>query len=591
MSQLLGKPDHSLACSSAPKRSPGPSMPCKPSNLKKRSLVHRGNVNGRRKVPVNTRAMPLRDAPTNFDSVSVCGRFEGQSRCSAMAPNGLAWTGETNGSIVIRLAPSGVEVGRIEPISDSAVLVMVNVGGSIWAGYADGAIRIFDHATHKVLRESTQHTAAVYAMCAADGFVYTGGADWKVYQWMSADLHYSRIYYGHRSAVRSLTTYMDQASGRGYVVSGSDDGTIKVWEAATAKTYGITTRDGGCVATLEKQGRCFMSVLVLEDTAELWAGSEDSAIHVCELNTMTFTNIITAHRAPVVALQKVEETVWSGSKDGAIAITNRFSKAIVYRASQSPARSSAAAGMQRFAMSILPVTRSVVCNVWATAAGGSWQCWNFTLSDGVKSRGNKASVFMPGKKLLRSRTQRSSRAGPRRCRNRCSGAFDTSDHSRSRSVSAPPENRDEELRESVARLRRTVAVLLADPEAVQFGNGSRTNLSGDLAHRNEARNADDEDDGIPLDAVAESIRNDHRADTQKEVQRLQTALAVEMRKSAELRAELEKMRTSPEAITARGAKKVSRRTASPAMAEAQAEANAMEGRSGMSGSPATEKLA
>ncbi|KAG5506142.1 hypothetical protein GH5_05825 [Leishmania sp. Ghana 2012 LV757] len=569
MPQPVEKPDHSLAWSSAPKRSPGRSMPRKPSNLKKRSLVHRGNINGRREVPVNTRAMPLRDTP-NFDSVSVCGRFEGQSRCSAMTRNGLAWTGEKDGSIVIRLAPSGVEVGRIEPIGGSAVLVMLNVGGCIWAGYADGAIRIFDHATHKVLRESTQHTAAVYAMCAADGFVYTGGADWKVYQWMSADLHYSRIYYGHRNAVRSLTTYMDQASGRGYVVSGSDDGTIKVWEAAAAKTYGTTTQDGGCVATLEKQSRCFLSVLALEDTAELWAGGEDSAIHVCDLNTMTFTNIITAHRAPVVALQKVEETVWSGSKDGAIAITNRFSKAIVYRASQSPASSSVAAGMQRFAMSILPVTRSVVCNVWATAAGGSWQCWNFTLSDSVKPHGNKASVFMRGKKLLRSRTQRSSRAGPRRRRSRRNGAFDTSDHSRSRSVSAPPENRDEELRESVARLRHTVAVLLADPEAVHFGNSSGTYVSGDLTHRNEARNADDEDDGIPLDAVAEWIRNDHRADTQKEVQRLQTALAVEMRKSAELRAELEKMGTSPEAITARGA---------------------MEGRSGMSGSPATEKLA
>ncbi|KAG5479461.1 hypothetical protein LSCM1_04724 [Leishmania martiniquensis] len=548
-------------------RAPVASMPRKPGNAKSKGTLsaHRRNGSG-------------------CDGVTVCGRFDGQSRCSTMALNGMAWTGERDGAIATRLTPSGMEVGRIKPNGRSMVLVIANVGDCIWVGYSDGAIRVFDHATHKLLRESTQHTAAVYAMCAAGDYVYTGGADWKVHEWEAADLRYSRMFYGHRSTVRSLTTYLDQQGGHRYVVSGSDDGTIKVWKAATTRTSRAKTEGGDCVATLEKQGLCILSVLVLDDTAELWAGSEDSAIRVWDLCTLAATNIIRAHRAPVVALQKVDETVWSGSKDGAIAVTNRFSKEILYRATQPLARSRAAARTQRFAMSILPVTHSFFCNVWTTAADGSWQSWDVSLSGGAKQSADKACVLMRGRQPLQSRKPRSSRGGRHRGDHASRGAVDANKYKRSRSASALPENRVQELRESVAQLRRTVAALLADSADVHPDNGSGVNDTGDVVNRYEAQNAggvDDDDGGIPLDAVAESIRDDYTAEAQREVHQLQAELAVERRKSAELRTELEKMGKGPHLSAAEGAK-VSGRTESPAMSDAPAEANARERHGGQS---------
>lgn len=528
------------------------------------------------------RSLSHRSALTICDSVSVFRRFEGQSRCSAVALDGTAWTGETDGTIVIRLVPSGMEVRRIASIGRAAVLVMENVSGSMWAGYSDGAIRVFDYVTQKVLRQSTQHTAAVYAMCAAGGYVFTGGADGKVYQWMTEDLHYSHMYYGHRNAVRSLTTYTDPKSGCRCLVSGSDDGTVKVWEATVANTNGAPRKDGGCVYTLDGQGRCVLSILVLEDTAELWAGSEDSAIRVWDLSSMTVTTVITGHRAPVATLQQVGDTVWSGSKDGAITITNRFSKDIVHQASQPPVSSSASAGGQRWSVSILPVTRSVVYEVWATAVDGSWQCWNFTVPKGVKSYVKEAEVLKGGGCPSHTRPQRLSRVSQRCSHNVRSGSVNAYSKNGSRSASAPAHSSDDKLRESVAQTRHTVALLLA---------GSKVHQGNGFAHRSEAVNVGIvDDDDIPLDDVAESIRNDHTAETQKELQLKQAALAKEREKSAELRAELEKMCKDPVAIAEEGAANTFRRTDSLVIGDVQAKTNAMERQSGTLGSPTTEKL-
>ncbi|KAG5505774.1 hypothetical protein JKF63_05110 [Porcisia hertigi] len=416
-----------------------------------------------------TPEIQLRRTPNVSDCVTVSNRFEGRSRCSAVAPNGTVWTGETDGSIVIRLAPSGVKLSRIEPFGSTAALVIANVSGRMWAGYSDGAIRVFDHATRMVLLTSRQHTAALYAICDADGFVYTGGADWKVHEWDATDLHYSRMYHGHRNTVRSLTTYIDEKSGCRYIVSGSDDGTVKVWDVAAAKIGGTQKPEGGCVATLEGKGRGVLSMLVFEDTGELWVGCEDSVIRVWSLHLLTTTAVVTAHRAPVVTLQRVGEAVWSGSKDGAIAITDRLTKNVFHQASQPPARGSTTAGTQRVKMSILPVTRSLVYNVWATAEDGSWLCWNYAIPNDEHSYVAEPSLFTNEHHPFHSRQQR---RPPHMSESRShtirSGASDAHHH-------------NEALRECVAQTRHNVAALLTKPTDVTFHRAALCQPWRDLA--------------------------------------------------------------------------------------------------------------
>jgi hypothetical protein len=505
-------------------------------------------------APANIRALSKRNVMTVCDSVSVAGRFGSQSRCSAVAPDTTVWTGEADGSIVIRLAPSGMEVSRIQATGRAVVLVLANVSGRMWAGYSDGAIRVFDHDTQKVLRESTQHTAAVYAMCAADGFVYTGGADWKVYQWEADDLHFCRMYHGHRNNVRCLTTYKDPESGCRYVVSGSDDGTVKVWDTSVAVSPmkkaacgANAEKDAGCVATLDGQGRGVRSALVLEDTAELWVGSEDTAIRVWDLYSMTITSVITAHRTPVVTMQRVEETVWSGSKDGTIVITNRFSKDVVHQATQPPTSSSSGGLQQRFNMSIQPVTRTVIYNVWATSADGSWQCWNFTAPEsGAPYTEDEAAVTYPeGHYLSQSRNRRSPHTSQRRSSSARATSAATADAHHNSHQSSTMREDDAELRESVARTRRSVAELLTEPAEVTLNNGR----GAAAASADVDAEAQDEDD-VPLEVVAESIRNDRAEATKKDVEHQLAALEKEMKRAEKLREQLRKLGQDPVAVAA-----------------------------------------
>lgn len=525
----------------------GPSASTK--KPKKSKVVHRADITPADDAvpsqPANMRALSKRNITAICDSVSVASRFEGHSRCSAVAPDTTVWTGETDGSIVIRLAPSGVEVSRISQMGRAAVLILLSVNGRMWAGYSDGAIRVFDPSTQRVVHESTQHTAAVYAMCAADGFVYTAGGDWKVHQWEADDLHFRRMYHGHRNNVRCLTTYKDPESGRRYVVSGSDDGTVKIWDASTAalpvKKASAKGEDTSCVATLDGEGRGVLSMLVLEDTAELWVGTEDTAIRVWDLYSMTITAVITAHRTPVVTMQRVEETVWSGSKDGTIVITNRFSKDVVHQATQPPTSSSSSNNsgpQQRFNMSIQPVSRTVVYNIWATRADGAWQCWNFTAPEtGAPYEEKGATVAYPESHYLsQSRHRRGSSA-----RGTTTAASRDASVGGGNEAARGADEEDAELRESVARTRRSVAELLTEPAEVTLNNGD------------SRKGNDDDDDDVPIEAVAESIRNDRAADTQREMERRQAALQKATERAERLRTQLKGLGLDPATVAAAAA--------------------------------------
>ena len=102
---------------------------------------------------------------------------------------------------------------------------------------------------------------------------------WKFGARMSATLG------GHLEGVNALAVLEG-----GRLASGSDDGTVKIWEQAT----------GACVATLEEHEICVWSLAVL-DGGRLASGSEDGTIKVWELAT----------GACVATLEGHEDWVWS----------------------------------------------------------------------------------------------------------------------------------------------------------------------------------------------------------------------------------------------------------------------------------------
>lgn len=483
-------------------------------------------------APVSLRSLSKIHVGAISDTVTASRRFSGNSRCCAVAPDGTAWTGEVDGSIVLRLVPSGAEVVRIPPSGRATATVIERVAGSMWVGFSDGAIRVFDVETQQQKQESRQHTAAIYAICTVGDSVYTGGADWKIHQWEAADMNHRRMLSGHKNSVRCLTPYRDPESNRWCLASGSDDGTVKIWDTQASPPRSVKSaaaeaeREGRCIATLDGQCRSVRCLAVWQDTAELWVGSEDTVIRVWDLYSMTVMAVITAHRAPVVSLQQVEDSVWSGSTDGTVAVTDRYSKDLIFRAAQPP--TSTGVGL-RDVMVIAPVSRTIIHNVWTTAADGSWQCWAY------KTEESSVATTMPcmvnfSQPVSSIRTARNGSASVRRETSTRRAGSESMKEVSSAVLDGDGNNDNGELRESVARTRRSINTLLAESADCGF-------VSFNMENGNESEDA-------PIDAFVASIRDDRRAELAKEVSQCKIQVAQEEKKAERLRTKLAKVQNA-----------------------------------------------
>ncbi|CAD2221045.1 WD domain, G-beta repeat, putative [Angomonas deanei] len=441
------------------------------------------------------------DNQITSDSISVTSKFDGNSRCIALGINGTAWTGEADGTITVRMAPLGYEIGKIDAYGRATVLTLLKSRGKMWAGYSDGAIRAFHLDNMSVLFESTKHTAAVHTLCEAGGFLYTGGADWKVYQWDADDYHYERMLAGHKNNVRCLVSYTDPETGKLRIASGSDDGTVRVWDPAQPTAT-------ACIAILETE-KAVLSILSMQDSAEMWTGCEDGVIRIWDLETLNCTMAIQAQRAPIVTMRQVEDTIWTGAKNGTMVILNRLTKSVAHETSQPPSTTTSG---PRFTMALMPVQRTLVHNVWATTADGQWQCWSCIYPEsGVLGEEEEFDVVAGPQSVSRRSRRASSLAGtPAKARQAPRPAADDEDENLSPEEQERRE-RDRELRQSVARIRQSVVE--------QINESSMAAES----YNDAEEVADDEDEDpaatVDINKIEKSIRRDREEDLQRSTTR------------------------------------------------------------------------
>ncbi len=113
---------------------------------------------------------------------------------------------------------------------------------------------------------------------------------------------------GHSDSVRAVAFSSDSK----YVVSGSKDNTIKVWEFATANVLHTLTDHSNSVNT----------VTVSSDGRYIVTGSDDYTIKIWELATANVIHTLTGHSNPVnaVALSSDDKYIVSGSYDNTIKV-------------------------------------------------------------------------------------------------------------------------------------------------------------------------------------------------------------------------------------------------------------------------------
>lgn len=454
------------------------------------------------------------------DTMSVTNRVQANSRCIALGDDGTVWTGEADGSIAIRLPPLGDEVERIPGEKNrlgrtSTVTVLHRVDGNMWAAYSNGTIKIFATEPNSsgqisIVQEHRQMTSVVNAICEVGRHVCSAGGDWKVYLWDRDDLRYGRLFYGHANSVRALAGYVDPDTEEDVIISGSDDGTVKFWNP---RAPAQSERDVACIATIEMPARSGVwSMAVLEDTMELWVGCDDGALRVYDLYSKTCTAVIEGHTAPVVALRQIDDNMWSGSKTGTLLIASRFTKDVVNVVRQPVASRAAAGGVGPCSICIQPVQRTIVNNVWVTGTDGAWQCWSQLSPESVV--GGTAPRTYAGVNVCAESEEVSMMMAPGP-----SAAAKVTSAKDVPMIVAPPADKDETLRDTVASLRRRTVHTLeqsgrrsrpSSPGANSL-NTSQGNVTAALvATRNteidDAAAAADE--ATRLDRIEASIRRD-----------------------------------------------------------------------------------
>lgn len=266
------------AAEAAPAAPPlgAPSPPARvPSAAKRRPL-------GRRKPMSATAQRAAERAPSQLSSVSV--------RCAVLVGSEVWAVARDSGSILIYDAASAALLDTVLCLHETIVAMAAaaprprSCAPAVWAGTDSGSLLLFDRLG-QLLREVTRlHAGAVQAIAVqpapaaprggarAGGLVVTGGSDRRlcVYSSAAGPERGGCYYHGHTGGVRCVLLL------GAHVWSGSDDGSVRVWDLAHAVFH--LAQAEACVATLRgERGAGVRALLALGPSAVL-AASEDGCL-------------------------------------------------------------------------------------------------------------------------------------------------------------------------------------------------------------------------------------------------------------------------------------------------------------------------
>jgi hypothetical protein len=162
------------------------------------------------------------------------------------------------------------------------------------------------------LRTMTGHTSAVTGVAySPDGkFVLSGSDDKTLKLWNVADGKEVRTFIGHRGAVTGVTYSPDG----GAAASGSADGTVRVWDVATGRQVRTTENLGWKVSAVAFSPR---SNLVA-------SAADDNQVTLWRLPNLERAHVFAGHgwRVTSVAFSSNGKLLLSGSEDDSIKLWN-----------------------------------------------------------------------------------------------------------------------------------------------------------------------------------------------------------------------------------------------------------------------------
>ncbi|RNC45538.1 hypothetical protein TcCL_NonESM04684, partial [Trypanosoma cruzi] len=299
-------------------------------------------------------------SPTSerWDKTLSTYSITGTARSVEYGGNLRVWTAEMDGRILIRAAARGEILFEASARESAFCTVLRKVSArQIWAAFSDGFIRCYNSINGNMEHEFVQHDGAVRSLASSpvSDYVYSGGDDWKVYQWSKSRCTYIRLFSGHSNGVQcvlvvpgttnagavyatedileendeegtienSLPSGDDGELKDEFVLSGGDDMTIKVWDPMAPLQ--IET-DEACLATLRGHSGSVRAIEIHPRSGYLWSGGDDCTIRVWNWYSDETRRCVATlrgqHSGPITSIAYIAPRMWSSGKDGFVVVWN-----------------------------------------------------------------------------------------------------------------------------------------------------------------------------------------------------------------------------------------------------------------------------
>ncbi|XP_074222841.1 WD repeat-containing protein 86 isoform X1 [Camelus bactrianus] len=180
---------------------------------------------------------------------------------------------------------------------------------------ADCTIRKWDVLTGQCLQVFRGHTSIVNRILVANNQLFSSSYDRTARAWNVDKGQVSWEFRGHRNCVLTLAYLaswdlpgapcMEEAMAGGLLVTGSTDGTAKVWQVAS----------GCCHQTLRGHTGAVLCLVLDTPSHTAFTGSTDATIRAWDILSGEQLRVFREHQGSVICLELVNRHVYSGSAD------------------------------------------------------------------------------------------------------------------------------------------------------------------------------------------------------------------------------------------------------------------------------------
>ncbi|OCT75476.1 WD repeat-containing protein 86 [Xenopus laevis] len=180
---------------------------------------------------------------------------------------------------------------------------------------ADQTVRKWEVSTGECLMVYTGHTSIVNRILVSKGYIFSGSYDRTARSWNVDTGQSLQEFQGHRNCVLTLSHFssydvlealdMEEKEVKEFLVTGSTDCTIKIWEVSS----------GCCYQTLRGHVGAILCVVLDTSNGELYSGSMDCTIRRWNMVTGDQLTVFRHHQGSIICLEIVGRHLYSGSVD------------------------------------------------------------------------------------------------------------------------------------------------------------------------------------------------------------------------------------------------------------------------------------